>query len=143
MQNIKIRCRGVIVHEGKILLVRHAHGAEFYALPGGHLDFGEDPLECMKRELIEELGIAPEIGRLLYVYSFVNNENIQSLEFFFEIKNVQEYVHFETQERTHAYEIDEVVWMSPTENLHILPEVFGKAFRENTVFEEGVRFIKG
>jgi ADP-ribose pyrophosphatase YjhB (NUDIX family) len=133
----------VIVHEGKLLLVRHSGGRDFFAFPGGHLDFGEDPRECIHRELVEELGVAPAVGRLLYVYSFVHNEEKQSIEFFFEIVNGVDYMHHEEKDKSHAHEIAETVWVGKEDEVQILPEEVGQAFKEGALFEEGVRFIKG
>ena len=46
-------------HE-KIILVQAPNGAWF--LPGGEIEEGENHLEALKRELIEELGFTAEIG---------------------------------------------------------------------------------
>ena len=50
----------VIVRRGaEVLLVRriNAHGAGTWAVPGGHLEFGEAPEDCATREVREETGI--------------------------------------------------------------------------------------
>ena len=39
-----------------------AAGAGLYALPGGHLEFGESLENCAERELMEETGIAETSG---------------------------------------------------------------------------------
>lgn len=142
-QQIKIRCRGIIVHDGKLLLVKHSPDADFYALPGGHLDFGEDPKECIAREMVEELGITPTIGRLLYVYSFVHSDGKQSVEFHFEITNGQDFLAHAEKEKSHAFEIVDVVWADQSTSLRILPEEIGKAFKAGKLFKDEVRFIKG
>ncbi len=57
---------GVIVRRnGKILLGRrrNTHGAGTWALPGGHLEFGETPEACAEREVREETGLRIENPR--------------------------------------------------------------------------------
>ncbi len=71
-------------HEAKMARPRMASGALFFDdhgrvmlleptykdyrdIPGGYVDAGESPLQACVREVQEELGIAPEIGRLLVV----------------------------------------------------------------------------
>lgn len=43
---------------GDVLLLKHSYGPAVWALPGGGLRRGEDPADCARREVGEELGIA-------------------------------------------------------------------------------------
>ncbi len=50
-----------VTEEGEILLLkqfRHAAGGEIWEIPAGTLSPGESPLECARRELIEETGFS-------------------------------------------------------------------------------------
>jgi mutator protein MutT len=55
---------GVIVRDGKILLCHRSPDRRWYPnvwdLPGGHIEPGESPPDALKRELLEELGIAAQ-----------------------------------------------------------------------------------
>lgn len=42
---------------GEVLLLRHSYGPEVWGLPGGGMKPGEDPAECARREVREELGL--------------------------------------------------------------------------------------
>lgn len=49
----------LVIHQGQVLLGRRrgAHGAGTWSAPGGRLEFGEDLLDCARRELAEETGL--------------------------------------------------------------------------------------
>jgi ADP-ribose pyrophosphatase YjhB (NUDIX family) len=38
-------------------------------MPGGAMEWGEDPLETAEREMQEETGLSAELGRVLGVFS--------------------------------------------------------------------------
>jgi 8-oxo-dGTP diphosphatase len=51
---------GVVIRRGgEVLLVRRrgAHGSGTWSTPGGHLDLGETPESCARREALEETGV--------------------------------------------------------------------------------------
>ena len=43
-----------------------------FELPGGHVDYGENPVDGLKREILEELGVRVAIGDLLGVFDYTN-----------------------------------------------------------------------
>lgn len=61
---LRPRATGVVVHDGKTLLVRDK-GREKYSLPGGGIHRGEPAISAVARELFEETGlVADKIERV-------------------------------------------------------------------------------
>jgi 8-oxo-dGTP pyrophosphatase MutT (NUDIX family) len=50
--------RALIIKDGQILLVQHTYSKGWYTVGGG-VEKNESPLEALKRELYEEVGIKP------------------------------------------------------------------------------------
>jgi 8-oxo-dGTP pyrophosphatase MutT (NUDIX family) len=136
---IVITCRGIILYEEKLLIVKHSKDVDFYVFPGGKLEFPENPIECMKREITEELEIKPEIGRLLYVQSYFENK-IQRVEFMFEITNGKDYLNAKELNGTHKFELFDILWVGKNENIKILPEKIYEDFSNNS-FPKETKFI--
>jgi len=65
---------GIIEKDGKILIARRKQGdsqAGKWEFPGGKLEPGETPENCLRRELREELGIETEVGAFVCSTRFV------------------------------------------------------------------------
>lgn len=60
------RSAGVLINEGKILIQRSIDDSAF-ALPGGHVAWGETSAEALIREYKEELGVDITVDRLIWV----------------------------------------------------------------------------
>ncbi|WP_328452932.1 NUDIX hydrolase [Streptomyces sp. NBC_00386] len=52
--------------EGRVLMVEPTY-KDYWDIPGGYVETGESPLQAASREVHEELGITPVLGRLLAV----------------------------------------------------------------------------
>ena len=60
------RVGGIAVHDGR-LLVEHNVKHDFCFVPGGRVEYGENAVQALSRELDEELGGGVQIGRLVIV----------------------------------------------------------------------------
>ncbi|MBI1282132.1 MAG: NUDIX domain-containing protein [Anaerolineaceae bacterium] len=64
----KVDVRGVVIHNGKLLLVREKLDDGRWTLPGGWADVGESPSLAVEREIEEEAGYTARAIKLLALY---------------------------------------------------------------------------
>ncbi len=69
MSGSVIPCVGAVVTDGqgRLLMIKrgHAPGAGLWSIPGGRIEPGETDAEALVREMLEETGLAVEVGRLI------------------------------------------------------------------------------
>lgn len=63
MSTHPVSVKGVVIHEGRVLLLRNERGE--WDLPGGRPDPGEDHRTALEREVREEAGLSVEVGTAL------------------------------------------------------------------------------
>lgn len=128
----RVNVRGIIVSDqGEIfcqrLTARNSDGRNFWCTPGGGLEMCESLLDGLHREMVEETGVKPEIGKLLFIQQFAESGEQsahgpnEQLEFFFLITNWQDYQHINLEQTSHGVEeVAECGFVNP-KTTRILP----------------------
>jgi 8-oxo-dGTP pyrophosphatase MutT (NUDIX family) len=77
---VGVKC--VLMHDDRVLLVRHTYGRRSWDLPGGTVKRREDPIEAARREMHEELGRRIEDWQELGVLYITNSHHRDNLHMF-------------------------------------------------------------
>ena len=88
MKTIKVT-GAIIENDDNFLIGRRAKNEKssgMWEFPGGKLEEGESPKECIKRELKEELNIDAEIGELFFSYTY-NYTHVSYELYFFKVNS--------------------------------------------------------
>lgn len=105
MTTRRTNVRGIIYRDGKLLVTKFRQEddseSEHWGTFGGGLDVGESIADGLYREMIEETGIAPKIGKLLFIQQFHDGEKEQ-FELFFHIENSEDYSEIKLEETSHG-----------------------------------------
>lgn len=126
MYKRRLTVRGVIVDQSGDIFAQQlnktiAKGNDWWCTPGGGVEDSENLFDALKREMIEETGVKPEIGRLLFVQQYTEGENSEQLEFFFHITNSGDYTDVDLAKTTHGeLEVANFGFVNPKE-VNLLP----------------------
>lgn len=119
METRRVATRAIIYKDGKLLCQqltagKTGKGRDYWCTPGGGLDIGESLEAGLHREMIEETGIAPKIGKLLFVQQFSENGKKEQMEFFFHVENPEDYHTIDLAATSHGLlEVERVAFIDP------------------------------
>lgn len=124
----RIAVRGIIFKDDKLFCVQQKRSDgttnDFWSTPGGGLDEGEGVEQCLRREIIEETGITPIIGSLLFVQQYLD-DHTEQLELFFHIKNADDFENIDLANTSHGVvEIERFAFVDPKTET-VLPAFLG------------------
>lgn len=78
MQRQDVIVSGILSRDGQVLLAKRSSTKHIapgvYHLPGGHMEFGEDPENALIREFQEEFELDITIKRIVRAFSYVKDD---------------------------------------------------------------------
>jgi 8-oxo-dGTP diphosphatase len=90
--NFNIRVYGILITKDREIMVsdEFIRGEYITKYPGGGLEFGEGPKDCLRRELMEEMNLRVEIGEHLYTTDYFQRSTFNSSH---QIISIYYYIH--------------------------------------------------
>lgn len=84
---VRVRACGICWEDEKLLMVNHAAitPTNFWAPPGGGVEFGQSIENCLKQEFDQETGLTITAGDFLFGCEFIQ-QPIHSIELFYRVK---------------------------------------------------------
>jgi len=89
--NPRIRVAGILLNShGEVLMIEHQkEGKEYWLLPGGGVDYGEEVKTALSREFLEETGLDVDVKEFLFMVESIapdQSRHIVNLVFLVEKK---------------------------------------------------------
>jgi 8-oxo-dGTP diphosphatase len=75
----------LVTPDRRVLLVRRAYPPNDWVMPGGNADPMESPVETLRREVREEVGLEVEPSRMTGVYYHADHRSGEYVHFVFEV----------------------------------------------------------
>lgn len=127
---------GIIVRDGKVLIARRAKTKQTFPdrfeLLGGHLDPGEQPVQALEREILEELEVKVHVGQLVDAFTY-ESEGVLKVELCYLCT-----LDPEVEPTLHPEDHGESRWIGPGEI-----DLFEKEDEETAALRKAFKILEG
>ncbi|MDR6562798.1 MULTISPECIES: NUDIX hydrolase [unclassified Arcicella] len=113
-EQLRVRVCGICVQDDKILMINHkgvVENAAFWCPPGGGLQYGENVIEGIQREFLEETFTEVSIEHFMFVSEFIETP-LHAIELFFKVNLEKGKVEKGFDPELKEQIIQEVKWLS-------------------------------
>ncbi len=106
--NFPVSVKGVVLQNRRVVLLRNER--DEWELPGGRLEHGESPEECVAREMREELGLRVTTGPILdsWVYHIYEGADVFIVTYGCYPEPFAELTHSPEHREVGLFQVDEV-----------------------------------
>ena len=121
---IRLRVCALIYDDERLLLIRHKYLGEeneFWAPPGGGVDFGEPLLDALRREVREETGLNLINAEFRFINEFIAPP-LHAVEFFFHVSETDGAVKTGTDPEMGSDQIIEDVQYLPFHTIRMMKD---------------------
>ncbi|WNS46364.1 NUDIX domain-containing protein [Paenibacillus sp. MMS20-IR301] len=133
-QSIIVAVKGVILHQGRILLVRRtaadSAGAGSWECAGGKIEFGESLETALQREIQEETGLEVTAERILYAVTLLTAPGRQVVIITYLCRPLQQQLEVLLSEEHTDYR-----WCTISELYTLLPAQITADFTRHGIFK--------
>lgn len=86
---IRVRVCGLCWQDDRLLVINHKglSSGDFWAPPGGGLEFGEPVHDRLRKEFLEETGLHISVGKFRFACEFIERP-LHAIELFFDVTRV-------------------------------------------------------
>lgn len=128
----------------KVFLPRRAATKKFlpnvFELPGGHIDYGEDIVAGLKREITEEFGMTVEVGDPFFAFTYINEvKGSHSIEVDYFATFVEDPKHIKLDPEDHS----EYGWFAEEELINAATDDKGLDNIEFVAMKKGFALLRG
>lgn len=113
---MKIRpaVKALVERDDKILVLKtETEGSSYWVLPGGKIEYGEEPVEALRREIKEEISTDSDIGKPVGMYYFLKGENDDGDQIVLTVFEADITGEVDISSNPADEDISEYVWMKP------------------------------
>jgi 8-oxo-dGTP diphosphatase len=134
MENvIVVAVKSIIVYKRKVLITKRTaeekYGAGIWEIPGGKLEFGEDLVDALKREILEETGLKVDVKELLLASTYKTDDHRQVVILNYVSNSITNTVKL-------SKEHSDYMWAGQNTMRRLLPAQMIQNFEKNHIFEK-------
>ncbi|HCC83729.1 TPA: 8-oxo-dGTP diphosphatase MutT [Candidatus Uhrbacteria bacterium] len=132
----KITACAFLHNNNKLFIAKRAATKKFlpgkFELPGGHIEYGEDIVEGLKREFREEFGVEIIVGNVVHAFTYMNGDShVVEVDYLAELVNV------DAEMKLNPEDHSEYRWVDRAE----LVEIWDKQDAEYIAIQRGFETI--